>query len=153
MKRTVKRWIITAMAVPVIAIAVLVGIHLLLTYGVIPYDAPGLPSLTHAGIDEYRSYVDGGLRDSICRYAFSATREQILMFIESEGLTKTSYFECDEQTSRNRLHNITKEHPYWFKVPWRQELEHYADNHGPGWHEELVYDPSTGQCLLKIWAH
>lgn len=122
----------------------------LMLNGVILANPPQLDILTKAGVTRYKGYAEGW-EDSVEKYSFVATRDQVSKIAGFESLNKTTYFECEESTSRNRLTSFIKGRPYWFSIKWSRELEHYAAPQGPPIWKEMVYDPNSGRCLLKEW--
>ena len=137
-------------AVVLLLLIVVIGVPLLVINGVVAIGSPRLTVVSDAGITQYRSFAEGW-EDSTEKYAFTATREQVAMIAQRESLTKTTQFDCEEPTSRNRLASFCRGRPYWFAVKWSQQLEHYAAPMGPPIWKEMVYDPTSGRCLLKMW--
>ena len=147
MKNWEKGLAITGVAV----IAVPVCALLLVANGVISLNPPHLQTLADAGIPRYRSFAEGW-EDSTEKYAFQATTEQVRMIVQRESLSKTTLFDCEEPTARNRLQSIVRKRPYWFAMPWARGLEHYAAEPGPPIWKEMVFNPVTGECRVKIWT-
>ena len=145
------RPIYTIVSVALLLITICAILAALIINGVIPVNPPRLQMLTDAGVMHYRSFAEGW-EDSTEKYAFIATRVQVAKIIQVEALNKTTYLDCEEPTSKNRLGSILNGRPYWFTIKWSRELEHYAASQGPPVWKEMVYDPGSGQCLLKIWT-
>lgn len=111
---------------------------------------PRLQALADAGLTQYRSHV-AGWEDSVERFAFTATPAQVARIADTLAMHKTRLFACEESTSRNRLASVTEGRPRWFTIQWSPALEHYEAVPGPPVWKEMVYDPGSGQCRLKIW--
>ena len=140
----------TVAFVALLLVIAVICVLVLTINGVIPVNPPRLDVLTNAGVTRYRSFAEGW-KDPVEKYAFIATRDQVAKITGLESLGKTTYFDCEELTSRNRLKSFTKGRPYWFSLKWSRVLEHYAATQGPPIWKEMVYDPTSGQCLLKEW--
>jgi len=133
------------------ALLVLLAVVVLIQKGVISVNPPCSPVLEEVGITDYQSYAYGWI-DETSDFRFTATSDQIQPILEGYRMNKTDWFACDRQTSRNRLEIFLQEPPYWFKMKWVPHLEYFK---GPKdldtyWQVEMVREPKSGQCLLKI---